>query len=76
MLTPEERGDAEDFLAAIRRRTNPFREDSEPSPIKLHPSPTVKGLRAMLAEAKAFLGQVRSQKRIEREHCRFKAIYA
>ena len=59
MFTPEEGGNAEEFLAAIRRRTNPFRDDSEPSPIKLHPSPTVKELRAMLTEAKAFLGEVR-----------------
>ena len=58
MFTPEERGSAEDFLAAIRKRTNPFRDSSEANPVELHPSPSVKSLRAVLTEAKAFLGEV------------------
>ena len=58
MFTPEEKGNAEKFLASIRKRTDPFPENSQLSPVKAHPSPTVKGLRAMLTEAKALLGEV------------------
>lgn len=65
MFTPEEKGNAEKFLASIRKRTDPFPENSQLSPVKAHPSPTVKGLRAMLTEAKALLGEVSLSKNMK-----------
>ena len=58
MLTPEENDNVEEYRAAMRMRTDPS-QSYEPSPIRFHPSPTVKRLRGMLTEARAFLGEVR-----------------
>ena len=70
MFTPEENGNAEEFLAAIRKRTDPFQSKLEPSPVPLHPSPAVKGLRAMLTEAKIFLAEVRLREGcLPRKYC-------
>lgn len=57
MFTPEEQAEGKEFLAAIRSRTDPHNPDA-PTPVALHPSPTVKSIRAMLAEAKAFFAEV------------------
>ena len=57
MFTPEERANAEEFLAAIRKRTDPYNPDPH-TPVELHPSPTMKTLRGTLTEAKAFLAEV------------------